>query len=90
MKNDPEQEARVEDERHVELGHRVGPDQHPDMYRPDEDAPHDDVVEDDDTDDGDGAVGMKDRDIPRQDGDGWKPYREPAEGNDRRGVPPER
>lgn len=87
MKNDPDDEARAEAERHVELDHRTGPDSHPDLHRPYEDAPHGDV---EDEDDDDGAVGMKDRDIPRQEGDGWSPYREPAEGDDRRGAPPDR
>jgi hypothetical protein len=89
VKNDPEEEVRVEDARHVELDHRVGPDAHDDMYRPYEDAPHDDVVDDDDESDG-GAVGMKDRDVPEQEGDGWSPYREPAEGDDKRGALPDR
>lgn len=88
MKNDPDDEKRAEDERHVDLPHRTGATTHEDEFRPDE--PLGDEfgggADDDDTDTDDGAVGMKERDIPQQEGDGWKPYRPTAEGVDRTGA----
>lgn len=83
MKNDPEEQKRAEEQRHVDLPHRTGATTHDDEYRPDE------PMGDDDTDDR-GAVGMKDREIEQQEGDGWRPPRPTAEGVDRRGTPPDR
>lgn len=86
MKNDPDDEKRAEEERHVELPHRTGATTHEDAFRPDEPLGDEfDGGTDDDTSDDDGAVGMKERDIPQQEGDGWKPPRPTAEGVDRTG-----
>lgn len=87
MKNDPQDQVRAEEERHVDLPHRTGADTHEDEYRPEE--PRGGEVGDDDTTD-DSAVGMKERDLEQQEGDGSQPYRPTAEGVDRRGAPPDR
>lgn len=85
MKNDPDDEARQEEQRHVDLPHRTGATTHEDAYRPDEPMGDDDTSDTDDS-----LVGTKDRDIPQQAGDGWKPPRPTAEGVDRRDAPPDR
>lgn len=91
VKNDPDEQKRAEEARHVDLPHRTGATTHEDEFRPDEPRGDEFAAGSDDTDDtDDGAVGMKDRDIPQQEGDGWSPPRPTAEGVDRRGARPDR